>query len=101
LRERLNPQEEKERIFEDVNAIQFFPDDHLAHVYVKGTKNVIENVLEVKWLPYRHVWEPIEKLPVVLFRADTLSTTVAFDPYVKVRYGVISMELTILWGPVA
>ena len=99
LLKRLRGQEEEEQIYENVNAIEYFPDVNKAHVYVEGTKNVIEHVLSVDWMP---PWSPKtwrEKLPVVLFHADGVSTDIQFDPYVKIRYDPVMMTITILWGP--
>ena len=101
IRRRLLTQKEGEEILEGVNAIEYIPEDKKANVYVRGIKHVFEHVLSVEWMP---PWSPetsSEKLPVVLFHADTLHIDIHFDPYVKIKYDPDWMTITILWSPTA
>ena len=82
--------------FKDVNAIEYFHETHEAHVYVKGQRNVVSEVLKVLWTPSMFP-EANQRLPVVWFRADTLSTEISFKPYVDVEYDPHSMELRIVF----
>jgi hypothetical protein len=91
----------KEVVYEDVNAIEYFPDGKFARVYIKGKPVKVEGVLIVRWLPPIHPKTSEEKLPVTSFHSDTLYTVIHFDPYVKVRYSYLDMELTIIWGTVS
>jgi len=88
---------EKE-VFENVNALEFFPANRFADVYVAGKKHRIPYVISILWSPYISPRELTENLPVTLFKTDTLSTDIQFKPSVKVRYDPIRMELTILWA---
>jgi len=83
--------------YENVNAIEFFHESKFADIYIRGDRRRIQNVINVTWIPYIHP-KPEEQLPVVLFKSDTLSTSIHFSPFVKVRYDSIRMELAILWS---
>lgn len=91
-------EEDKREIYENVHAIVFYPKYKFARIYQKeGFDKEITKVLAVKWIPPIHPKTPEDKLPVVLFSADTLFTRIHFDPCVKVKHDKLRMECTILW----
>jgi len=94
--EKLEVRERRKKIFSYVNAIEYFPDSKVVHIYIKGKREIIPDVLKVKWIPFIEPESPYEKLPVTSFKTDTLSTYIHFNPMVKVEYDPVAMELTII-----